>query len=86
MRSPYKIEILVTYSCLGVIYKYAGNMIMRQEGRQSIEITFRQPLPFLDHSFTLSAIRNDGLDARGINLMKFDGGTDADADGDGGVA
>ena len=37
-------------------------------------------------SFTLSAIRNDGLDARGINLMKFDGGTDADADGDGGVA
>ena len=83
MISQSKIEIVVTYSCLGVIYKYAGNMIMRQEGRQSIEITFRL---FLDHSFTLSAIRNDGLDARGINLMKFDGRTDGDADGDGGVA
>ena len=41
-----------------------------------VEITFRQPLPcsIILSAAAHSAIRNDGLDARGINLMKFDGG------------
>ena len=61
-----------------MILKYAAVQcwIMHAAPGGRVEITFRQPLPcsIILSAAAHSAIRNDGLDARGINLMKFDGG------------